>query len=451
MGRSYEDYMELYNKHVFTCFMSKPEKTPVSYRGENDVIYALDEGGESAYVDANSGCFGPLVIGYSNPYLVEAIRKQAARMIHNMSPSTIADTVIEFSQKVASIAPEGFNNSFLVTSGALAVEAAMHIGWQATGKRGGIALTGAFHGWTVGARSISSFAPFKYGFNNIPGIAFLPRPYCYRCPYSLKYPECDLHCANALRDVIKYGGGYDAAFFIMEPIQGFGGHITPPSKEYFKIISQICREHELLFIVDEVQNGIGKTGAWFATGLYDIPADIIVLGKGLGGGLPIGDVLLSDETVERLKRNYVGGRKQTDKIFYGTHTMDPIIAAAAIAVLEYIEQNNLIERSKQLGEYLTKTLLEIQQESRIIGDIRGPGLYVGVEFVKDRESKESYVEGMQKFLEFAWEHGVIFQAGGENYCVLKIKPPLTIEEKNLDKILEVVRDGVKEVENKMHI
>ncbi|MCK5570138.1 MAG: aminotransferase class III-fold pyridoxal phosphate-dependent enzyme, partial [Spirochaetes bacterium] len=363
--------------------------------------------------------------------------------------SIVADTVIELSQKLASAAPQGFNNSFLVTSGALAVEAAMHICWQATGKRGGIALTGAFHGWTVGTRSISSFAPFKYGFNNISGIAFLPRPYCYRCPHKLKYPGCDLHCAYALEDVIKYGGGYDAAFVIMEPIQGFGGHITPPSKEYFKIISDICHTHGLFLIIDEVQTGIAKTGELFASQLYDIPADIITLGKALGGGMAIGDVMLNDSVIEKLKQNYVGGSKQTDKIFYGTHTMDPIIAAAAIAVLEYVEEHGLSERARRLGSHLTERLLEIQKNSKIIGDVRGPGLYVGVEFVKDRETKESCVDGMQKFLEYAKNHGVLFQAGGENYCVLKIKPPLTIEEKNLDKIIEVIDDGVKIVEKEM--
>ncbi len=446
MAKTYNEYMEIYRKNVFTGFMSKPEKVSVAVKGENDTLFTLDENGESTYVDANSGCFGPLAVGYDNPYVVNAICKQAAKLIHNMSPTTIADTLIEFSQKIASVAPEGFNNSFLVTSGALAVEAAMFISWQAKGKRGAIALTGAFHGWTVGARSITSFAPFKYGFNNIPGVAFLPRPYCYRCPYKLKYPECGLHCAFALEDVIKYGGGYDAPFVIMEPIQGFGGHISPPSKEYFKIISEICRAHDMFLIIDEVQTGIAKTGEMFATHLYDIPADIITLGKALGGGISIGAVLLNDRVIEQLKKNYVGGSKQTDKIFYGTHTMDPIIAAAAIAVLEYVEQNGLAERAKKLGEYLTTHLLEIQNKSKIIGDVRGPGLYVGVEFVKDKETKESYTDGMQKFLEYARNHGVTFQAGGENFSVLKIKPPLTIKEKNLDKIIEVINDGVKEIE-----
>jgi 4-aminobutyrate aminotransferase/(S)-3-amino-2-methylpropionate transaminase len=446
MAKTYNEYMEIYRKNVFTGFMSKPEKVPVAIKGKNDILFTLDETGESTYVDANSGCFGPLAIGYSNPHLVEAIRKQAAKLIHHLSPTTVADTVIELSQKLASVAPEGFNNSFLITSGALAVEAAMHICWQATGKRGAIALTGGFHGWTVGTRSVTSFAPFKYGFNNIPGVAFLPRPYCYRCPYNLKYPNCGIHCAHILRDVIKYGGGYDAAFLIMEPIQGFGGHIPPPSKEYFKIISEICRDNELFLIIDEVQTGIAKTGELFATQLYDISADIITLGKGLGGGMAIGDVLISDRVIDQLKENYVGASKQTDKIFYGTHTMDPIIAAAAIAVLEYVEENGLVERTRRLGEYLTKCLLEIQYDSKIIGDVRGPGLYVGVEFVKDKETKESYGDGMQRFLEYALDHGVLFQAGGENFCVLKIKPPLTIEEKNLDKIIEVIRDGAKEIE-----
>lgn len=446
MSKTYDEYMQIYQNNIFTCFMSKPETAPVSLRGENDVLYVMDESGEtSPYIDANSGCFGPITIGYGNTHLADAIYQQAKKMIHQMSPMTIADTVLELAKKLASVAPTGFNNSFLTTAGSLAVEAAMHICWQATGKRGAIALTGAFHGWTAGTRSITSYAPFKYGFNNIPGVAFLPRPYCYRCPYGLTYPECNLHCAHALRDVIKYGGGYDAAFVIMEPIQGFGGHVTPPSKEYFQIIRKICDEHDMLLIIDEVQTGMGKTGELFATDLYEIPADIICLGKGLGGGIATGCVLLKDNVIELLKINF-DEKKNTDKIFYGTHAMDPIVAAAGLAVLEFIEQNNLVERSRRLGKYLTENLLEIQKDSRIIGDIRGPGLYVGVEFVKDRETKESHIEGIQKFLEFAKKRKVIFMAGGHNWCVLKIKPPLTIEEKNLDKIIEVVRDGVKEIE-----
>jgi len=449
MSKTYEEYQKMYRDNTFTCFMSKPESTPVAMYGENDTIFIMDETGETKpYIDGNSGCFGPITIGYGNEYQVEAIYKQAKKMIHQMSPATIADVVLELSEKLAAVSPEGFNNSFLSTAGSLAVEAAMHICWQATGKRGAIALTGAFHGWTYATRSITSYRPFKLGFGAMPGVAFLPRPYCYRCPYKLEHPSCGLHCAHALRDLVKYGGGYDSGFIIMEPIQGFGGHVTPPSKEYFKVIRKICDEYGMMLVIDEVQTGMGKTGKLFATELYEIPADIIVLGKGLGGGIATGVVVLHDKAIEHLQKNY-NPEMQTDKIFYGTNAMDPIVAASGVAVLEYIQKNNLVERSRRLGDYLMEKLLEIQKESLIIGDVRGPGLYKGVEFVKDRDTKESNPEGTQQFLDFAREQGVMFQAGGEEWSVLKIKPPLTIEEKNLDKIIEVVRDGVKAVEKGM--
>lgn len=446
MGKTYEEYMQIYKDYFHSCRMVNPESVPVAIRGENDTIWVMDESGERSLIDANSGCFGPLSIGYCNPYLVEAIKAQASRLTHNLSPHMIADTVLEFSQKLSSVAPEGFHYSHLVTGGSLANEAAMRICWQATGKRGVIALQGAFHGWTVGVNSVTSFSPFKFGFNTIPGVSFIPRPYCYRCYFDLTYPECGLRCAHALKDALKYGGGHDVGLVMMEPIQGFGGHITPPSKEYFKVIGEICQAHEIPLLIDEVQTGIGKTGEWFATQLYDIPADIITLGKGLGGGFPIGAVLVSDELMERSKKNFVGGSSQAEILFYHTHAMDPLPAAAAIAVIEYVEQNSLVERSRRLGEYITKHLLEIQKESKIIGEVRGPGLYIGVEFVKDKETKESFVDGINKFLKYALDNGVHFQTGGEQFCVLKIKPPLTIEEKNVDKIIQVIREGVREVE-----
>jgi 4-aminobutyrate aminotransferase-like enzyme len=449
MSHSYDEYMNIYNSFFYGARNVNPPSVPVALRGENDTLWVLDENGERPLVDANSGCFGPISIGYSNPHLVEAICRQASKLIHNLSPYMIADTVLEFCQKLASVAPTGFHYSHLVTGGSLANEAAMRICWQLTGKRGVIALQGAFHGWTVGVNSVTSYSPFKLGFNTLPGVSFIPRPYCYRCYAGLSYPSCGLRCAYELEETLKYGGGQDAAMVMMEPIQGFGGHVTPPSSEYFKVISEICKKHDLLLLIDEVQTGIGKTGEWFATQLYDIPADIITLGKGLGGGVPIGAVMVSDELMERMKRSFVSNKTQAEILFYHTHAMDPLTAAAGIAVIEYVEQNGLVERSRRLGEYLTKSLLEIQSESSILGDVRGPGLYVGVEFVKDAESKEPFVEGMNEFLKYALAHGVHFQNGGHQWCVLKIKPPLTIEEKNLDKIIEVIRGGVKAVEEKL--
>jgi len=229
----------------------------------------------------------------------------------------------------------------------------------------------------------------------------------------------------------------------MEPVIGNGGVIFPPDNKYFEIIADICHKNDMYLIVDEAQCFPGRLGTWFASQAYDIPADILVLGKGLGGGMPIGAMLPRDEILKRAKTGPHGTLKNDQIYFSGTFSRDPLIAAAATAVIEYIDKNNLVERAAKSGKYIQDRLKKLQQKYEVIGDVRGMGFSFGVEFVKDRKTKEPFPSFVAKLTERALKKGVYMHTGGVGQ-VLKIRPPLTIPKKQIDKIISVIEESIKE-------
>jgi len=435
----YSKMMEDRQKYFYGG-MREPDflKGIVALRGENSTIWIHDGQKERPVIDANSGCWGPVAIGYSNPYYLNALSKQAKKLVHTVFVSDIAT---EFSREIASITPKGFDKSFLVTCPSHANEAAMRLCWEVTGKWGMIAVRQAYHGMTLNVKNTTSRdRPHrKINYPSSPYYtALMPNCYCYRCPFGLEYPSCGYRCAYALEDIIKYSP-HPIAALIMEPIQQ-ANFSFPPSKEYFQIIGKICKAHGIYLIVDEAHyGGVGRLGTWFASQLYDIPADIICTGKGIGNGLPIGVTILNEEIFKK------GKDKST---IYTTHVYDPLLAAAGIAVIRYIKKNNLLLRAEKLGKHMIEEITKIQKESKIIGRVAGRGLYIGLEFVKDKETKEPFSEGLKKFHSFAFQKGVFFPPERETN-LLGIRPPLTIENKDVDKIINVISDGIKEVERGM--
>jgi len=439
-----KDFREQFRKY----FIQDPfpyEPGLVATGGNNDTLQIFDGQKTKSVVDANSGCWGPISIGYSNPYFLEALSKQAGKLIHTVFGS---QEILEFAKKIVSVAPDGLNKVLQVTCASHADEVAMRLSWKATGKWGMVVPKQGFHGHELNVLGLSSalWPHLKVDYPTFPHSAIMPNCYCYRCPLGLEYPSCGYKCAYLLEDVIKYGSPYPPAALIMEPVQQ-ATFSFPPSNEYFKILGRICKDHDMYFIVDEAQyGGVGRLGEWFASQLFEIPSDIIVVGKGIGNGVPIGVVITSDEIVERA--GIYADEKMCKTVIYTTHQFDPLVAAAGKAVIEYIEQNNLVSRAKQLGEYMLRELRKIQKESRIIGRVDGRGLYIGAEIVKDRETKEPFLEVGDMFTSLALSKGVFFPPMRGTYLI-GIRPPLTVEKKNVDLIINVFAECIKEIEKKM--
>jgi len=268
-----------------------------------------------------------------------------------------------------------------------------------------------------------------------------PPPYCYRCPFNLVYPQCELECAKALENVIRMEGPETISGVILEPIIGATVGAVVPPEGYLHVIREICDRYGILYIDDEVMTGMGRTGAWFAVEHWGVKPDVMVLGKGMSGGLfPLSAMAVRDDIVELLKER-TGG-------FVHGHTFShhPVACAVGLAVLEFIKKKNLVERCKERGHYLLKRLEELKAFP-FVGDVRGKGLMTAIEFVKDQESKEPFPR-TEKFTEqvidLAFENGLVLYPGtgfvdGVNGDMVMVGPPFIIEESEIDEIVEILK------------
>jgi 4-aminobutyrate aminotransferase-like enzyme len=258
----------------------------------------------------------------------------------------------------------------------------------------------------------------------------VPQAYCYRCPLGLTYPSCALACVDFAKETIQKNISEPPAALMMEPVQGSGGMIDFP-KDYYPAIRKMCDELGMLLIWDEIQTGFGRVGDWFAANIYDTVPDILIIGKGLGGGFPLFGILARED----LKPFEPGDHSFTFAHF-------PVSMVAALASIQAIEEENLLERGRRIGEMFTKALNAMKDKYELIGDVRGPGLMIGIELVKDKKTKEPAREEAHTFVSEALKRGVIF--GESKYLnlgnVIKIKPPLVITEAQVEKTLQVFEE-----------
>jgi 4-aminobutyrate aminotransferase-like enzyme len=262
----------------------------------------------------------------------------------------------------------------------------------------------------------------------------VPNAYCYRCPRRAASPECSPECAAPLRDAIQRGVDGPVAAVLLEPIQGNGGQIPFPAP-FLREVRRICDEFGILLIFDEIQTGFGRTGRMFAADLVGVTPDILVLSKSMGGGFPIAAVVADD----RLKSFEPTGE---DVYTFGSN---PVAQAAALKVIEILERDRIPEHVARMGATLTRGLLDLQTHYPQIGDVRGPGLFVGVEMVKDPETKEPAPVEARRIVEEAWNRGVILATASALPNVIKIKPPLIIQEPEISLVLDVLADCLKAV------
>jgi 4-aminobutyrate aminotransferase/4-aminobutyrate aminotransferase/(S)-3-amino-2-methylpropionate transaminase len=381
------------------------------------------------YIDCTSQAWS-LNTGFNHPRIINAARGQLDKATHIRS-TFYSLPQLRLAKKLSEIAPgEGPRKLKRVSfclHGSVAVEGAMKIALKSKGGGQFLALFNGYHGRTLGSTSVSWPHPNNQFLPYMGNVIRVPAPYCYRCPFHLEYPSCSLQCANFMEEAIEKMADSKICALIMEPIQGNGGQIIFPP-EFHARVRQICDKYEFLLIYDEIQTAFGRVPAMFACQLYDVIPDIIIYGKALGGGFPIAGTLSREE----LARFSAGDHGFTFGHF-------PVSLAAALENLRVIEDENLLERCKRLGDYIITELDQMKAKYELIGDIRGCGLMIGVELVKDRETKEPARLETQSFVTEALKRGVLF--GTSHYAglgnVVKIKPPVVITDEQVDRALEV--------------
>jgi 4-aminobutyrate aminotransferase/(S)-3-amino-2-methylpropionate transaminase len=332
------------------------------------------------------------------------------------------------------MAPGSFDKKVvLVNSGAEAVENAVKVARRYSGKPAIITFEYAFHGRTRLAMSLTGQVnPYKYGFGILdPAVYRMPYAYCYRCSFGLEYPACNMRCVEYIKNTLSVHISPDeVAAIIAEPVQGEGGFIVPP-KEFIQGLRKICDENNILFIADEVQSGMGRTGKMFAVEHSNVVPDIIAMAKSLGGGLPLAATISRADVIDTVQ---VGG-------LGGTFGGNPLSCVAALKTIEIVQ--DLLDKVPKLGSLLMGRLREMQEKYEVIGDVRGIGLMVGVELVKDRKTKEPAKDLRDKVLSECHKNGLIIIGAGAYHNVIRFLPPLNISVELLNKGLDIFENAIK--------
>ncbi|MEK7692544.1 MAG: aspartate aminotransferase family protein, partial [Bdellovibrionota bacterium] len=350
----------------------------------------------------------------------------------------LSSPMAELAAKVTSLTPPGMTRAYFTNSGSEANEMAILIARQYTKKYEIIALKHAYHGGTIGTMSLLGQHTWKWGGPGLTGISHAAQPNCYRCPFGAKPESCALECAQDVEDTIKTTTSGEIAAMIVEPIQGVGGFITPP-KEYFPKIHAIVKKYGGLYISDEVQGGVGRTGKhWFGVLHNGITPDIITMAKSLGNGASIGGIVTRDEYADSMK----------GKIQFNTYACNPWATLQAAETLKILEEENVLQKNADLGELLLSGLREIMATSAIVGDVRGRGLLIGVELVKDKKSKAYAPEETVEVMEEARERGLLIGKGGLGGNVIRIAPPMCITTEDAREIVRIFGESVRAVEKK---
>lgn len=415
-------------------------------------VYLYDKDGKK-YLDASSGAV-TANIGHGVEEIIEAMHEQAKKVSFVYRSQFTSEAAEKLASKIAELTEGDLNWCFFVNSGSEATETAMKIAiqyWQEKGiktKTKVLSRWVSYHGITLGALSLSGHTGRRSRF--VPLLQDFPvihPPYCYRCPYHLEAPGCGYLCAEELETVINRIGANQIAAFIAEPVIGAAGGAIAPPKDYFKKIKEICNRNGILFIADEVMTGFGRTGKVLASEHWDVTPDIVALGKGMGAGYaPIAAALVSDQVMEPILAG--------SKIVMSGHTLsaNPQSCAVSLAVLEYIEKNEIINEVDSKSCYLRNQLERLKTEFEMIGDIRGKGLLIGIEFVENRELKTPFPRNMlvtQKMVELAQKNGLlIYPAGagidGVHGDAIIISPPLTITKRELEELTRLLKKTLQD-------
>ncbi len=400
---------------------------------EGNIVKDVD-GNE--FIDMNAG-LAVCSVGHGHPKLKKAIKDQVDKFIHYSYTDFFYEDYVDLGEELSKIMPiEGDKKIFYGNSGAEAIEAAMKASRWHSKRQGYLAYIGSFHGRTMGAVSLTASKPYqRRRFSPlIPGVEHIFYPYCYRCPFHLECPSCGYACVDYIDEYLfhKYVVPEEVSMLLAEPIQGEGGYVVPPMG-YFKKLKKLLDEYGILFAVDEVQSGVGRTGKWFAIEHFGVKPDIVTTAKGIAAGLPLG-VMASKAEIQ----DWTPGSHAS------TFGGNPVSCAAAMAVLDIIKTEKLLDNATEQGGYIKKRLEEMMETHPMIGDVRGIGLMVGVEIVKDKDTKEVAPKATEEIMMECFRNGLAIVNCGVN--VIRWMPPLTITRDLLEPSLEIFEKALSKIE-----
>jgi len=388
------------------------------------------------YIDFLSGA-AVANTGHNHHKVIGAVMKAMKEMVHSGTLYLYNKSVVELAKKLNEVIPGKFKKKiFFGLSGSDAIDASLKmVRWYSRRPRT-LSFIGSYHGMTMGALSLSGFSPgmFKGFMPLLPGIVHLPYPFCYRCPFKQKYPSCKIYCLDYIEKNIlgTYCPPEDVSAVYVEPIQGDAGVIVPP-REYLPRLQNLCKKYGILLVVDEIQTGFGRTGKMFASEHWDIEPDVMVLGKAIASGFPLSAVVARAEIMNWPSSTHV--------ITCGGEAM---ICEAAMATIDVLLEEKLIENAAKVGEYLKDGFNDLSKTHEMIGDVRGKGLMIGVDIVKNRETKEPDGKTAHKICFRCWELGLVMMYFGRS--TLRITPPLCLTREEADKALEIIDCAMRDVE-----
>jgi 4-aminobutyrate aminotransferase len=402
----------------------------VARKGEGAIIEDVDG---NRFLDFNAG-IAVVAAGHCHPQVVAAIQRQAAELVHMSGTDFYYENMVTLAEKLAALAPGGGERRvYFGNSGTEAVEAAIKAARYHTGRDKFIAFLGGFHGRTMGALSLTaSKVRQRQGFGPlVPGVTHIPYAYCYRCHYGKTPDTCAVECVKVIEEqLIKtILPAEEIAAIVVEPIQGEGGYVVPP-KMFFDELQDVAQRHGIAIIADEVQCGFGRTGRMFAAEHYELTPDILATAKGIASGMPLGATIA--------RANLMSWPPGAHASTFGGN---PVSVAASLATLELLERE-LVANAARMGEHIMARLREWPARFAHVGEVRGMGLMIGIEFVKDQQARERYGELRDRVEHLAFERGLLVLGAGQN--TIRLSPPLVITKDQADFAVETLESCIRD-------
>jgi len=429
---SFAELVERRHKMLAPVFAEDWPNLPV-VKAEGIYLYGLDG---KRYMDFMAA-FGVVNAGHNHPRIIAAAREQMEKQVHGPVGVTLHESVLRLAEMLPEILPGAMDMFFFGNSGAEAVEGSIKLTRNVTGRPGIIAFIGGFHGRTYGAASLTaSKSIYRLGLDPfLPSVYHVP----YADPYHSAHPDDPEQCVSeslkALQTVLdRLIAPSEVAAIIVEPIQGEGGYVIPP-KEFLHSLREICTRHGILLIFDEVQSGFGRTGEWFAAQYFGVTPDVMAIAKAIASGFPLGVVCAKNELMSRWSPTVHGT----------TFGGNPVSCAAAIATIETIRDEGLLDKAKENGAYLLDRLRELQAKHEVIGNVRGVGLMIGMELIVPGTDREPNTDAAKKVLSEALSRGLLMYPCGMRSQVIRLAPPLTVTREQIDQAISILDQSLSTI------
>lgn len=400
-------------------------------RGEGAIIEDVDG---NRFLDFNAG-IAVVATGHCHPRVVRAIQQQAAKLIHMSGTDFFYENMVELAEKLAALAPGGVpRRVYFGNSGTEAVEAAMKLARYHTGRDKFIAFLGGFHGRTMGALSLtgSKYVQKKRFGALVPGVNHIPYPYCYRCPVNLHVDTCKVECLKTAETLFQTILPADeVAAIVVEPIQGEGGYVVPPQK-FFDELQALAKRHNILIVADEVQSGMGRTGKMWASDHFGLVPDIMTVAKGIASGMPLSAMIARTEVMDWKPGAHAS-----------TYGGNPVAVASSLTTIALLEEE-LLENAARIGSHILGRMAEWPRRFRCVGDVRGRGLMIGFELVRDQQTKERAPDLRDRIEMMAFERGLLVLGAGQNS--IRLCPPLVITQDQADFAVDTLDECLQAIQ-----